>query len=95
MWMFYVPVPKGKGREIAGALLEAKACKCVNIVSSRSLYDWKGKIEEQDEDIMIIKTTHAEAAEKMVRKLHPYDTPAILRLNLEANNEYEEWLKTR
>lgn len=79
---------------MAATLVESGVCKCVNVVQSRSLYEWKGKPEEQDEEILVIKTASATAVEERIRELHPYEVPAILRLKLEANEDYEKWLKT-
>jgi len=92
MWVFYIPVPKGTGKALARKLVEAGACKCVNILESQSIYEWEGQIHEDDEEVLIVKTANPEKVKKLMKD-HPYELPAILRVEVEANEEYEKWLK--
>ena len=42
---------------IAKALVEAKLAGCVNIIKNiRSIYSWEGKVEDEPEVLMIVKT---------------------------------------
>ncbi len=52
-----ITAPKGEGRRLARALVEAGAAACVNVTSVSSIYAWRGQIEEADEDLLIAKTT--------------------------------------
>jgi len=52
-----VTTPKGEGRRIALELLKEKVAACVNMVSGvHSSYWWEGKLEEAEEDLLLIKT---------------------------------------
>ena len=71
---------------------------CVNIVPKvRSIYYWEGKIEDEEEALMLIKTTSEKVDELTVRikALHPYDVPEIIAVEIqknEGNSEYLDWV---
>ncbi|MBI5639786.1 MAG: divalent-cation tolerance protein CutA [Nitrospirae bacterium] len=81
---------------IAGELVGARLAGCVNIVREiRSIYRWKGKIEDDGEVLMVIKTRKGLFRELMnrVKALHRYSVPEIIALPvLEGSDEYLQWL---
>lgn len=81
--------------KISRHLLEKRLIACSNIHPIRSLYWWKGKIQDEKEFVMIAKTTEKnyEKIKKEVQKVHSYDVPCILKINAEANESYERWVK--
>lgn len=85
-------------RKLANAALKARLVACVNLLPEiESHYWWNGKIERGAEVLMILKTTSARlgALEKLMLKLHPYETPEFAILNLSGGNRrYLEWVKT-
>jgi periplasmic divalent cation tolerance protein len=65
-------------RALARTLVEAKLAACVNIIDRvQSVYRWQGKVEEDAEQLLIIKTADArvEALREELFRLHPYDVP--------------------
>ncbi len=81
---------------IARALVEAKLAACANIISNvRSIYAWQGKIEDDSELLMVIKTRRSifsDLAAK-VTELHSYDVPEIIALPIvDGSPEYLKWL---
>lgn len=84
---------------IAEALVESGAAACVNIIPGmRSVYRWNGKIEKASEAVLIIKTTAASTkrAIDLIRKRHPYETPAIVSLAVDealSAKEYCGWIR--
>jgi periplasmic divalent cation tolerance protein len=82
--------------KIANALVEAHLAACVNLVSPiRSIYRWEGKIWDEKEWLLIIKTQKErfEELEKKVKSLHSYSVPEIVSLPiLEGSSSYLNWL---
>jgi periplasmic divalent cation tolerance protein len=81
---------------IARALVERRLAACVNIVPGvRSVYRWKGAVEEAGEWLLIVKSSQAlfERLEEELRRMHSYETPEIVALPVAAGSaSYLEWL---
>jgi periplasmic divalent cation tolerance protein len=98
MRLIIATAPSDAAPELARTLVEGRLAACVNIVPKvRSIYYWKGKIEDDQEALMLIKTT----SEKMdsltmrLKELHPYDVPEIISLEIqknEGNSDYLDWV---
>lgn len=86
---------KEEAKAISKALLEKRLVACTNIHPIDSLYWWKNKIQEDQETVIIAKTkeTNYEKVKQEVKKLHSYDTPCILKIKAEANEEYTKWIQ--
>ncbi len=86
-----------KAKEIAEALIGAGLAPCVNVLwPCLSVYVWKGKIEEEDEVLMIAKTRREDFQDlcSLVESMHPYDVPEIIALKLnELSRLYESYLE--
>ena len=68
---------------IALAVVEAQLAACVNILPrAQSIYRWQGAVESATEIPLFIKSTAANypALEKLIVRLHPYETPEIFAL---------------
>ncbi len=82
--------------KIGGELVTKKRAACVNILPGmRSIYQWKGAVEMADEVVMIIKTraSVADAVMAEVVERHPYETPALLVLDVSGGHAgYMAWL---
>ncbi|GMI04144.1 hypothetical protein TrVE_jg7019 [Triparma verrucosa] len=93
----YVTAPNGdSAQSIASELVSTKTVACVNIIPAvKSVYAWKGKVETDDEVLMMIKTRQERVkdVEKIVKKLHEYETPEVLVVGVEGGSEeYLKWL---
>ena len=81
---------------IARALVERRLAACVNVVPGLvSVYRWKGKLEKDDERLLVIKTRRDRfaALREALASLHPYELPEILALPVESGSPaYLEWL---
>lgn len=81
---------------IGHSLVEEKLAGCVNIIRSvRSIYRWKGSIEDEPEVLLIIKTKRSlfERLTQRVSELHRYSVPEIIAVPLvEGNERYLAWL---
>jgi len=94
--IIYVTHENGESaQKIVCHLLEKRLIACANFFPISSSYWWKNKIENSSEVVTLLKT-RAENWEKVkaeILKIHPYETPCIIKMNVEANEEYEKWLK--
>jgi len=84
------------GLRIARALVEAGLAACVNMVPGlRSVYRWQGKVEEEGELLLVIKTRRDRfpaLREKLV-ELHPYEVPEAIAVSVEDGHPpYLAWL---
>jgi uncharacterized protein involved in tolerance to divalent cations/ADP-ribose pyrophosphatase YjhB (NUDIX family) len=82
---------------LARSLVDERLAACVNRIKSvQSVYRWQGKVEESEEELLIIKTSRDRfaALEKRVRELHSYSVPEVIALPIiEGSSGYLKWLK--
>jgi periplasmic divalent cation tolerance protein len=80
----------------ARVLVDERLAACVNILPPMtSIYRWKGAIEEDREQQLVIKTTsdRVDALEARFHELHPYDVPEFLVIGVsDGSPAYLEWL---
>src|SRR5512138_2638605 len=89
------PTPE-RAAEIARAVVEERLAACGNVVPGlRSIYRWEGKVQDEPEALLVLKTTRArfEALRDRVLALHPYQVPEVVALGVEAGSEkYLAWI---
>ena len=74
-----------EAERLANLLIGAGLAPCVNIIPSViSVYQWKNKLNRDEEALMIIKTSEAsfKQVRELVEKNHSYDVPEIISLEL-------------
>jgi periplasmic divalent cation tolerance protein len=85
-----------QARAIAKQLLEQKLIACANFVPVRSMFLWEGKIQDEAEVMLILKTTAALFAEKLepaIKNLHTYEVPEIIALPIgQGSAAYLKWI---
>ena len=88
-----------KAEHLAKSLVERRLAACVNIVGPiRSIYRWQGAIEDQQEYLLLIKTTKERAADLKAAfaGLHPYELPEHVELSIAGGGAgYLEWLSAQ
>jgi len=98
MYVFVYITTSGEeeSKNIGETLVEERLAACVNIMPSiESIYLWKGKIEEDTESLLIVKTKSGNIDKiiKRVKEIHSYETPAILAVPLiEGSKDYLDYL---
>lgn len=79
----YVTAPPDAAEELARTLVEERLAACVNRVDCSSTYRWGGEIHDDEEVILLAKTTDDgfPALVERVEALHPYDVPCVERFD--------------
>jgi periplasmic divalent cation tolerance protein len=81
---------------IARELVERRLAACVNVVPGLvSTYRWKGKLEKDAEQLLIIKTRRDRfpALREALAAIHPYEVPELIAVPIEDGSPaYLEWL---
>ena len=82
-------------RRLADGLLDQRLAACVQTLAIQSAYRWKGAVQREPEQLLLIKTRAAlyPAVEAYLRAHHPYELPEIVRLPIAAGSpDYLRWL---
>ncbi|PIN71827.1 divalent-cation tolerance protein CutA [Candidatus Woesearchaeota archaeon CG10_big_fil_rev_8_21_14_0_10_45_5] len=84
----------GNAQRMAAHLLKKRLIACANFFPIKSSYWWKGKIENSQEIVSLLKTRKEnwEKVKSEIKKIHSYKTPCIIKIGAEANKDYESWI---
>lgn len=93
----YVTVPSvDVGKTIGHGLVKNKLAACVNVIPQvTSIYEWEGKINEDSEALLMIKTrtTQVDKLTEFVRTNHPYSVCEVISLPIKNGNPpYLKWI---
>src|SRR3989338_3831557 len=104
--IIYITYPNLKeAKRVTGILLKQRLIACANYFFVESSYRWlatsrasdggKGKVENAKEVVSILKTKKAnwEKVKKAVEARHPYETPCIMKLEVESNEAFADWIE--
>lgn len=84
-----------EAKKVAVALLKKKLIACVNYFPIESAYWWHGKVTNAKEIVSLVKTRKENWArvKKAVEAMHPYETPCIMKIEVESNKSYADWIE--
>lgn len=81
---------------LARNLVESRVAACVNIVPRiRSIYRWRGKVEDDGEQFLVIKTMsdRIDALRDALFAAHPYEVPEFVVITIDRiEGPYRDWL---
>jgi len=87
---------KEEAQSIGKVLVQENLVACVNIIDGvNSLYIWQDKLQDDQEVIMIAKTTSdcMSMVVERVKALHSYECPCIIGLPISGGNpEFLDWI---
>jgi periplasmic divalent cation tolerance protein len=82
---------------IARALVEEGLAACVNVSGDvRSIYRWRGSVEEAGERLLVVKARadRLDALAARIVELHPYEVPELLAIPVARGlGPYLDWLR--
>ena len=85
-----------EAQRLARALVEKRLAACVNIVSGiRSIYQWQGAITEDEEALLLIKTSRPlmEELRNELERMHSYEVPEVIALSVvDGSERYLAWM---
>jgi len=86
-----------EAESLANAIVENKLAACVQILPGMiSVYVWEGKVQRENEHLMLIKTLPVRYVEleKFITANHSYTTPEIVAVeSSEVAEPYRQWLE--
>lgn len=94
--VFITASSEDEARKIATSLVEENLAACVSIIPKiRSIYRWEGKVADEEELLLIAKTSEEKfaALSRSVKKLHSYETPEIIAIEItDGLKSYLDWI---
>lgn len=85
------------GERIAATLLDKRLAACINLLPGvRSYYRWEGRVENDREVLLLIKTTVAclDDLRAAISEHHPYDVPELIATRVEDGlPAYLDWVR--
>lgn len=97
---FNVVITTCGNKEDAGkvikALLDEKLAACIQVYEIKSFYSWKGAINEDAEQILLIKAKSElyKEIETCIKENHTYEVPEIIQVPITNGSEsYLNWIK--
>lgn len=85
-----------EAERLAQLLVERRLAACVSFIPQiRSIYRWKGAIEEGNEVQLVIKTLLRNVAEieALFRTEHGYELPEFLVIPASGGATYRNWIR--
>ena len=81
-------------KSMINKVLEQKLAACILRSKVNSSYIWEGQEQDEEEVIALFKTipSNFEQLEQYILENHPYEVPAILKIEASANQDYQNWV---
>ncbi len=91
-----ITAPQAEAKELAMTLVQEKLAACANIIDMvSSIYWWEGKIQDDKESLLILKTKQDMVDALIIRtkQIHSYTVPEIIALPIiRGNQDYLNWI---
>lgn len=85
-----------EARRIGAALVEERLAACANVIDGmRSIYRWEGKMQNDEEAVLIAKTREdlLDALTERVKALHSYEIPCVVGIPIVGGNaDFLDWI---
>jgi periplasmic divalent cation tolerance protein len=85
-----------EARHLADILVRGKIAACVQIVPKiHSIYEWEGKVHDEQEYLLLIKTREdlAKKVKAAIEEEHSYEVPEFLVVPvIDSTESYMRWM---
>ena len=82
--------------ELAKTVVGEKLAACANIVPGmRSIYRWEGKVQDENEVLVLLKARRDGFArlKSRILELHPYEVPEVIAVSIDQGHDaYLNWI---
>jgi periplasmic divalent cation tolerance protein len=82
--------------QLAKTVVGEKLAACANVLPAlRSIYRWQGKVQDENEVLVLLKTQKAlfSRLKERILALHPYEVPEVLAIPVEQGDAaYLDWI---
>jgi len=96
-WLYVTAPDRAVALDLARDLVGARLAACANVSTGvTSVYRWQGRVEQDDECVLVLKTTAArvEDATRRLVERHPYECPCVVALPIEAGHgPFLAWIR--
>jgi periplasmic divalent cation tolerance protein len=86
-----------EAREVAKNLVEERLAACANVIPGvRSFFYWKGRLCQEKEALILIKTVRGKEKKIMdkIKKIHSYEVPEIIFFRVDKGEKnYLKWVE--
>jgi periplasmic divalent cation tolerance protein len=97
MMAYVTTSSRAEALKLGRALVEERLAACANVFDGMtSIYRWNGQLHEDEEAVLIVKTTSGmlDRLTARVRELHSYELPCVLAWKIAAGNPpYLDWMR--
>jgi periplasmic divalent cation tolerance protein len=97
MMVYVTASSRAEALKLGRALVVERLAACANVLGEMTaIYRWEGELQEEDEAVLILKTTSSRLEALSVRlcELHSYDLPCVVAWRLESGNPpYLDWVR--
>lgn len=96
-WVVFVTAPEAVAPVLARAVVERGLAACVNLIPGvRSIYSWRGAVQDDAEVVMMMKTARDrfDALRAAIVSLHPYEVCEVIGLPIaDGSAPYLDWIR--
>ena len=97
LWMISTTGSEKEARKIARSLVEERLAACANVIPGvRSFFYWEGRLCQEKEALILIKTMNSKAKKIMdkIKKIHSYEVPEIIFFRVDMGEKnYLKWVE--
>lgn len=88
---------EAEARRLSDLIVERRLAACANLMPIQSAYWWDGQLQHDQEWVSLLKSTadRWETLRDAIEQAHPYDVPCIVKIEVESNAAYEQWIRSQ